>query len=54
MCGYCCNKAAVTQQDFGDPCANHSNSVLAGSNTFDNGYLHNVLHSRPARGSRRC
>jgi hypothetical protein len=27
--------AFVAQYDFGDPSANHPNSVLAGSNTFD-------------------
>jgi hypothetical protein len=27
--------AFVTQHDLGDPRANHSNSVLAGSDTFD-------------------
>ena len=29
----------VTQHDFSDPGANHSNSVLAGSDTFDYCYI---------------
>ena len=31
--------AFVTQYDFSDPSANHPNSVLAGSNTFDDRYV---------------
>ncbi len=41
--------AFVTQHDFGDPRANHSNSVLAGSNPLDYRYIrvaHLLLDSR--------